>query len=36
LKKRYNIPLNAESDEPAQHFKSIHSVVALAEPLPKS
>lgn len=31
LKKRYNIQLNAESDETKQHFKSINSLVALVE-----
>jgi acyl carrier protein len=31
LKKRYNIHLNAESDETKQHFKSIQSLVALVE-----
>ena len=31
LKKRYNIHLNAESDETKQHFKSVQSLVALVE-----
>ena len=31
LKKRYNIHLNAESDETKQHFRSIQSLVALVE-----
>ena len=31
LKKRYNIHLNAESDETKQYFKSIQSLVALVE-----
>lgn len=31
LKKRYNIQLNAESDETKQHFKSINSLVALVK-----
>lgn len=31
LKKRYNIHLNAESDEPKQHFQSVRSLVALVE-----
>ncbi len=36
LKKRYNIHLNAESDETKQHFKSIQSLVALVEAQQKS
>ncbi|EPF70022.1 phosphopantetheine-binding protein [Acinetobacter rudis] len=31
LKKRYNIHLNAESDETKQHFQSVRSLVALVE-----
>ena len=31
LKKRYNIHLNAESDDTKQHFKSVQSLVALVE-----
>lgn len=31
LKKRYNIHLNAESDETKQYFKSVQSLVALVE-----
>lgn len=31
LKKRYNIQLNAESDETKQHFRSINSLVALVQ-----
>ncbi|WP_288386092.1 phosphopantetheine-binding protein [uncultured Acinetobacter sp.] len=31
LKKRYNIHLNAESDETKQYFRSIQSLVALVE-----
>lgn len=31
LKKRYNIHLNAESDETKQHYKSVQSLVALVE-----
>lgn len=31
LKKRYNIHLNAESDETKQHFSSIQSLVTLVE-----
>ncbi|ABS89924.1 hypothetical protein A1S_3499 [Acinetobacter baumannii ATCC 17978] len=36
MKKRYNIHLNAESDETKQHFKSIQSLVALVEAQQKS
>lgn len=31
LKKRYNIHLNAESDETKQHFQSVRSLMALVE-----
>lgn len=31
LKKRYNVQLNAESEETKQHFKSINSLVALVQ-----
>ncbi|KAA8733850.1 acyl carrier protein [Acinetobacter qingfengensis] len=31
LKKRYNIQLNAESDETRQHFQSVNSLVALVQ-----
>lgn len=31
LKKRYNIQLNAESDETKQHFQSVNHLVALVQ-----
>lgn len=31
LKKRYNIQLNAESEETKQHFRSVNSLVSLVQ-----